>query len=158
MRATYDRLRNPPEGVLSSRKATLEDIAAIETPDPLTVVFKMKAVNAGMLQHFGSPWNFIYAEKDLKQDPNWPRTHINGTGAFTFVEHIRGSHVTGKRNESYFKKGLPYLNDYKGVFMTQPATMLNALQGGQVMAEFRSISEPEKARLVQTMGDRKSVV
>jgi peptide/nickel transport system substrate-binding protein len=152
--ATYDRLRDPPKGVLSTRKATFEDIASIETPDPLTVVFKMKAVNAAILQHFGSPWNFIYAAKDLKQDPNWPRTHINGTGAFTFVEHIRGSHVSGKRNENYFKKGLPYLNDYKGVFMTQPATMLNALQGGQVMAEFRSISEPEKARLVQTMGDK----
>jgi peptide/nickel transport system substrate-binding protein len=154
VRATYDRLRNPPQGVLSTRKATYEDIASIETPDPTTVIFKMKAVNAAMLQHFGSPWNFIYSEKDLKQDPNWPRTHINGTGAFHFVEHIRGSHVAGKRNENYFKKGLPYLDGHRGVFMTQPATMLNALQGGQVMAEFRSISEPEKARLVQTMGDK----
>jgi peptide/nickel transport system substrate-binding protein len=40
------------------------------------------------------------------------------------------------------------------VFFLQAATMLNALQGGQVQAEFRSISEPEKQRLVQTMGDK----
>jgi peptide/nickel transport system substrate-binding protein len=32
--------------------------------------------------------------------------------------------------------------------------MLNAFQGGQVLAEFRSVSEPEKARLVQAMGDK----
>ncbi len=154
VKATYDRLRNPPAGVVSTRKATFGDIASIETPDPLTVVFKMKAVNAAILQHFGSPWNYIYSAKDLAQDPNWPKTHINGTGAFVLVEHIRGSHVAGKRNENYFKKGLPYLDGYKGVFFLQAATMLNALQGGQVQAEFRSISEPEKQRLTQTMGDK----
>jgi len=154
IKATYDRLRNPPAGVVSTRKATFGDIDSIETPDPLTVIFKMKAVNAAMLQHFGSPWNYIYSAKDLAQDPNWPKTHINGTGAFVFVEHVKGSHVAGKRNENYFKKGLPYLDGFKGVFMLQAATMLNAFQGGQVLAEFRSISEPEKARLVQTMGDK----
>ena len=42
MKATYDRLRNPPQGVVSTRKATFADIDTIETPDPLTVVFKMK--------------------------------------------------------------------------------------------------------------------
>ena len=42
---SYDRLRDPPAGVISTRKATFADIdMPIETPDPLTVVFKMKAV------------------------------------------------------------------------------------------------------------------
>jgi peptide/nickel transport system substrate-binding protein len=154
VKATYDRLRNPPQGVVSTRKATFADIGSIETPDPLTVVFKMKALNAAMLQHFGSPWNYIYSAKDLEKDPNFPKTHINGTGAFAFVEHVKGSHVAGKRNENYFKNGLPYLDGFKGIFMLQAATMLNAFQGGQVLAEFRSISEPEKARLVQAMGDK----
>src|SRR5262249_38115570 len=48
VKATYDRLRNPPQGVVSTRKATFGDIGSIETPDPQTVVFKMKAVNAAM--------------------------------------------------------------------------------------------------------------
>jgi peptide/nickel transport system substrate-binding protein len=154
VKTTYDRLRNPPAGVVSTRKATFADIGSIETPDPLTIVFKMKQLNAAMLQHFGSPWNYVYSAKDLAQDPNWPKTHINGTGAFVFVEHVKGSHLAGKRSENYFKKGLPYLDGFKGVFFLQAATMLNAIQGGQVLAEFRSISEPEKARLVQTMGDK----
>ncbi len=154
IKATYDRMRNPPQGVVSTRKATFSDIDTIETPDPQTVIFKMKGVNAAMLQHFGSPWNYIYSAKDLATDPNFPKTKINGTGPFVFVEHVKGSHVAGKRNENYHRKGLPYLDGTKGVFMLQPATMLNALQGGQVQAEFRSISEPEKQRLVQTMGDK----
>jgi peptide/nickel transport system substrate-binding protein len=154
VKATYDRLRNPAQGVVSTRKATFADIAAIETPNPLTVTFKMKAVNASMLDHFASPWNCIYAAKDLAADPNAPKAKINGTGPFVFVEHIKGSHVSGKRNESYFKKGLPYLESYRGVFMLQAAAMLNALQGGQVLAEFRSVSPAERDRMVAAMGDK----
>ena len=119
VKATYDRLRNPPPGVVSTRKATFGDIGTIETPDANTVVFKMKAVNAAMIEHFASPWNCIYAAKDLAADPNAPKTKINGTGPFTFVEHVKGSHVSGKRNDNYFKKGLPYLDGFKGVFMLQ---------------------------------------
>ena len=154
VKATYDRLRKPAQGVVSTRQATFADIDTIETPDPLTVVFKMKAVNSSMLDHFASPWNCIYSAKDLAADPNWPKTHINGTGPFVFVEHVKGGYVTGKRNENYFKKGLPYLDGFKGVFTLQAAAMLNALQGGQVMAEFRGVSPAERDRIVQAMGDK----
>ncbi len=154
VKATYDRLRNPPPGVVSTRQATFGDIGTIETPDANTVVFKMKAVNAAMLEHFASPWNCIYSAKDLAADPNGPKTKINGTGPFIFVEHVKGSHVSGRRNDNYFKPGLPYLDGFKGVFMLQAAAMLNALQGGQVLAEFRGISPAERDRLVQAMGDK----
>jgi peptide/nickel transport system substrate-binding protein len=154
IKATYDRLRNPPQGVVSTRKATFADIGTIETPDPLTVVFKMKNVNAAMLEHFASPWNVIYSAKDLAEDPARPRTKINGTGPFIFVEHVKGSHVSGKKNPDYFKKGLPHLDSFKGVFTLQAAAMLNALQGGQVMAEFRGVSPAERDRMVAAMGDK----
>ncbi|MGH7005609.1 MAG: ABC transporter substrate-binding protein, partial [Alphaproteobacteria bacterium] len=154
VKATYDRLRNPPAGVVSTRKATFGDIGTIETPDPHTVVFKMKSVNAAMLEHFASPWNCVYAAKVLAEDPNAPKTKIMGTGPFLFVEHAKGSHVAGKRNDKYFRQGLPYLDGFKGVFMLQAAAMLNAVQGGQVLAEFRGISPPERDRLVQALGDK----
>ncbi len=154
VKATYDRLRNPPAGVVSTRQATFSDIGTIETPSDDTVIFKMKAVNASMLEHFASPWNFIYAAKDIAADPRAPLTKINGTGPYTFVEHVKGSHVSGKRNEHYFKQGLPYLDGFRGVFTLQAATMLNAIQGGQLLAEFRGISPAERDRLVSAMGDK----
>ncbi|MEI7805005.1 MAG: ABC transporter substrate-binding protein [Hyphomicrobiales bacterium] len=154
VKATYDRLRNPPAGVVSTRKATFADIGTIETPDANTVIFKMKDVNAAMIEHFASPWNVIYTAKDITADPNFPKTKVNGTGPFTFVEHVKGSHVSGKKNDGYFKKGLPYLDGWKGVFTLQAAAMLNAVQGGQVLGEFRGISPAERDRLVQTMGDK----
>jgi peptide/nickel transport system substrate-binding protein len=154
VKATYDRLRDPPAGVVSTRKATFADIDRVETPDPYMVVFKMKAVNAAMLEHFASPWNCIYSAKKLAEDPNFPKTNVMGTGPFIFAEHVKGSHVAGKRNDKYFRQGLPYLDGFKGVFMLQAAAMLNAFQGGQVMAEFRSVSPAERDRLVQAMGDK----
>ncbi len=154
VKASYDRMRNPPAGVVSTRRATFADIDTIETPDANTVIFKMKAVNAAMLEHFASPWNFIYAAKDLAADPNAPKTKINGTGPFVFVEHVKGSHISGKKNDNYFKQGLPYLDGFKGVFTLQAAAMLNALQGGQLLAEFRGVSPAERDRIVQAMGDK----
>ena len=114
----------------------------------------MKAVNASMLEQFASPWNVIYTAKDLAENPAGPRTKINGTGPFIFVEHIKGSHVAGKKNDNYFKKGLPYLDGFRGIFTLQAAAMLNAVQGGQVLGEFRGISPAERDRLVQAMGDK----
>jgi peptide/nickel transport system substrate-binding protein len=154
VKATYDRMRNAPAGVVSTRQATFADVGTIETPDANTVIFKMKAVNASMLDHFASPWNCIYSSKDLAADPNAPKTKINGTGPFVFVEHVKGGHVAGKRNENYFKPGLPYLDGFRGVFTLQAAAMLNAIQGGQLLAEYRGISPAERDRLVTAMGDK----
>ena len=154
VKATYDRLRNPPQGVVSTRKATFADIDTIETPDPYTVIFKMKEVNAAMLQHFASPWNCVYSAKLLAEDPNAPRTKILGTGPFILDEHVKGGYVTGKRNPNYFRKGLPYLDGFKGVFMPNSAAMLNALQGDQISAEFRSVSPADADRLKQALGDK----
>ncbi len=154
IKATYDRMRSPPRGVVSVRQATFADIAEITTPDPRTVVFRLSAANPAMIMHFASPWNCIYSAARLAQDPAFPAQNIMGTGPFIFGEHVRGSHVTGRRNDNYFRQGLPYLDGFRGVFMLQPAAMLNALQGGQVMAEFRTISPAERDRIVQAMGDR----
>jgi len=154
IKATYDRLRNPPTGVVSTRKATFADIETIDTPDPTTVVFKLSAVNPAMLEHFASPWNCVYSAAKLKNDPAFPTKQVMGTGAFRFTEHVKGSHVSGVKNDKYFLPDRPYLDGFKGVFILQPAAMLNALQGGQVMGEFRSVSPAERDRLVQGMGDK----
>jgi peptide/nickel transport system substrate-binding protein len=153
VKASYERIANPPEGVVSARKANYEDIAAIETPDPATVVFRLKAVNAAMLSNFASPWDCIYSAAKLKQDPHFPEKNVLGTGPFTFVEHVAGSHWTGKRFEGYFEPGRPYLDGYRAVFI-RGAAAINAVQGGQVLAEFRGQSPAERDKLVAALGDK----
>ncbi len=154
IKATYERLRKPAPGVVSTRQATFDDIEAIETPDAHTVVFKLRAVNAAMLQHFASPWNCIYSAAKITADPTFPAKEILGTGPFRFVEHVKGSHVVGARFDRYFREGRPYLDGFRGIFTLQAAAMVNSLQGGQVLAEFRSVSPLERDRLVQALGDK----
>lgn len=154
VKATYERLRKPATGVVSVRQATFADITSIETPDPTTIVFKLKDANAAMLEHFASPWNCIYSAVKLAEDPTFPSKTVLGSGPFRFVEHVRGSHVSGARFDRYFKAGLPHLDGFKGTFMLQPAAMINALQGGQVLAEFRTVSPAERDRLKQALGDK----
>ncbi len=42
---------------VSIRQCRVRGHTAIETPDPLTVVFKLKARDASMLANFASPWD-----------------------------------------------------------------------------------------------------
>src|SRR5262249_10298148 len=41
VKASYERIVHPPEGVVSARQVSYAAIAKIETPDPLTIVFKL---------------------------------------------------------------------------------------------------------------------
>jgi peptide/nickel transport system substrate-binding protein len=153
IRATYDRIRNPPPGVISQRKSAFETVTAIETPDPLTVIFKFRAVDAGVVAQFASPWNCIYSAKRLAADAKFPERNVMGSGPFKFVEHVAGSHWVGERFTDYFVKDRPYLDGFRAVSVTGSA-MVNSLAGGQVMAEFRGLSPAERDRVAAARGDK----
>ena len=79
-----------------------------------------------------------------------------GTGPFKFVEHVAGSHWKGERYKDYFKPDLPYLDGFHAIF-TQGAALINALQGGQIMADFRSVTQVDRDRLVGALGNKITV-
>ncbi|OHC82928.1 MAG: ABC transporter substrate-binding protein [Rhodospirillales bacterium RIFCSPLOWO2_12_FULL_67_15] len=157
VKASYERIVNPPPGVISIRRASYADIGAIETPDPLTVVFKLKTANAGMLAQFASPWDCIYSAAKLKQDPKFPEKNILGTGPFKFAGHTAGSHWIGERFADYFEPGKPYLDGFRAVFIGG-AAMVNALQAGEVLVEFRGQSPANRDKLKAALGDKITVV
>ena len=96
VRVSYERLRNPPPGVKSDRQPAFEQIASIETPDDRTIVFRMKKVDASIMDTFASPWNSIHSAARLRQDPNFPVRNVMGSGPFRFVEHVAGSHWSAR--------------------------------------------------------------
>jgi len=156
VKASYDRIRNPPQGVISVRQGLVADIDTIETPDPLTAIFRLKRPNRALIYAFGNPFNCIYSAAKLKENPLFPVRNVLGTGPFRLVEHVAGSHWSGERFKDYFKSGLPYLDGFRGAF-TQGAALINALQGGQIMADFRSVTTVDRDRLVAALGDRITV-
>jgi peptide/nickel transport system substrate-binding protein len=156
IKASYDRIRNPPQGVNSIRRANLAPIASVETPDPRTVVFQLSAPDAAMLTEFASPWNCIYSAAKLAADPLYPAKEVMGSGPFVFASRTPGDHWAGKRFDRYFQAGMPYLDGFRLIYMTGPA-IPNALQGGAIDAEFRFLTPAQRNRLVETMGNRVTV-
>jgi peptide/nickel transport system substrate-binding protein len=153
VKASYDRIRNPPQGVASVRQGLVADIDSIETPDPLTVIFRLKRPNRALIYAFGNPFNCIYSAAKLKENPLYPVRNVMGTGPFRMVEHVAGSHWQGERFKDYFKPGLPYLDGFRAAF-TQGASLINALQGQQIMADFRSVTANDRERLTKALGDK----
>jgi len=153
VKASYERIAHPPEGVVSARQVGYASISAIDTPDARTVVFRLKWPEASMLANFASPWNCIYSAPKLKEDPLFPKTHILGTGPFTFVEHVKGDHWSGRRFDKYFQPGKPYLDGYRADFVAG-AKVIDGIEQHRIMAEFRSITPTERDRLVEGMGDK----
>lgn len=157
IKATYDRIVWPGEGVVSFRKAMHEAISKIDTPDPYTVVFTLRDVNMSMLLHFASPFNCVYSAAKLAKDPRYPEKEVMGTGAFQFVEYVKGSHWVAKRFDGYFLKDRPYLDGYKA-YIVKGTVVVPGMQGGQFFAEFRGRSPGERDQLVAAMKDSVTVV
>src|SRR6266481_2147292 len=79
VKATYDKLVFPPEGVLSVRQNAYSAVTSIEAPDPSTLVFKLKHASASLLDNLASPWNVIYPKKYLDKDPNYFKANVVGS-------------------------------------------------------------------------------
>ncbi|MGC2200602.1 MAG: ABC transporter substrate-binding protein [Stellaceae bacterium] len=153
VKASYERIVHPPSGVVSARKIDYAAIARIDTPDPRTVIFHLQWPEAAMLANFASPWNCIYSAAKLAEDPQFPKTHILGTGPFVFAEHVKGQYWRGVRWDKYFQPGKPYLDGYRADFMTTAAVM-NAYKSGHIAAEFRGITPLQRDELLEALGDR----
>jgi peptide/nickel transport system substrate-binding protein len=157
VKASYDKIIFPPPGVGSSRKGQYADVASVEAPDASTVVFKLKEQSASFLAGLASPWNFIYKADLLAKDPNWYEKNIMGTGPFTFVEHVKGSHVVGKKNPNYWDKGKPYLDGFRAIFVRDSAAQVAAVRGERAHIQFRGFTPKDRDNLKAALGDKITV-
>ena len=156
VKATFDRIRNPAEGVVSVRKSVFQSIVDIETPDPLTAVFKVNSASPAFVLNLASPFNCLYSAARLEKDPNYPAKEVMGSGPFQFVERVTGAHWIGKRFDDYFDKPRPYLDGFRAI-NTSPQALASALQSGQVMTQFRTLSPSVVDRLKGVLGDKLTV-
>jgi peptide/nickel transport system substrate-binding protein len=146
IKASIDRVRQPPPGVVSFRRSIYTDIADTEAPDKQTFVVKLSQTNVAMLKILANPFNCIYSAAKLAQDPKFPERHVLGTGPFKFVSYVPGGEWVGTRFDDYFRKGLPYLDGFK-VLNVSPQSLGTVLSSGQVQADFAGVSPPERARI-----------
>jgi len=155
--ATYEKLRNPPQGVTSPRKATLAAVESITAKDATTVEFKLKFPSGSFQAAIASPWNYLYKASRLKEDPTWYAKNVEGTGPFVFVEYVKGSHWAAKKNPNYFVPGKPYLDSLKAFFISDVNRQTTAIQSKQALIEFRGFTPQQRDQLVRALGNEITV-
>jgi peptide/nickel transport system substrate-binding protein len=153
VKASYDKIIFPPAGVGSTRKGQYAVVEAVEAPDPYTARFRLKWPSAAFLLSLASPWNAIYKADILAKDMHWYEKNVMGTGPFIFVEHVKGSHVVGKKNPHYWDKGKPYLDGFRALFIREPAANVAAIRGGRAHIQFRGFSPAERDSLKAALGE-----
>ena len=158
IKATYDKIIFPPEGVPSARKAFFKMVESVDAPDDHTVVFNLAFPSGAFIPALATPFNAIYSKAIMdKEGPGWYQKNIMGSGPFVFVEHQPGAFLSAKRFEDYHHKGQPYLDGYKSIEAPKMAVRLQAIRGDRAAIEFRGF--PPKARddLVAALGDKITV-
>ncbi len=157
VKATYDKIVFPPQGVLSIRKAAYSAVERLEAPEAGTVVFKLKFPSASLLDNLASPWNVIYPKKYLDQDPNYFKTNVVGSGPFKFKSYTRGATFEGVRNPDYFVKDRPYLDGYKFFISPETSVRAAAIRSGRAYVEFRDLPSAEVEAIKKQLGDKIAV-
>lgn len=157
--ATFKKIIFPPEGVRSSRKAFFSMVESVEATDDWTIQFKLKYPSGGFIGAVGMPFNFIYSKDDLdKHGYQWHQKNINGTGAFSFVQHQPGAFVEGKRFDKYHHDGKPYLDGFKAISAPKMSKRVKAIQSDRAAIEFRGFPPKQRDVLIEALGKDKVTV
>ena len=159
IKATLDKIIFPPENIPSTRQSWYAEVAAVAAPEPYKLVVKMKRPLAAIIPALASPFNFVYSKKDLDTHGyNWHKTHINGTGAFMFVQDQPGAFIEGKRNPDFYIEGRPYLDGFRAIQAPKMSVRLQAIRGNRAAAEFRGFPPKAAEELIKAMGNRVTVL
>ncbi len=132
-------------------KPVFEALEAVETPDANTVVLRFSRPNGVLLSFLGDP-PFIIVPRHIFETGDG-RTHPGnlrpvGTGPFKVQEWVRGDHITMVRNEDYYQSGLPYLDQVIFRVIPNAASVVAALERGEISMVMTRIS-PIDARRFQ---------
>ena len=157
VRATYEKIINPPPGITSVRKGEYLQIETVQAPEPYVVAFKLMWPSPSFIHSLASPWNWIYKADILERDVRWYERNIMGTGPFLFVEHVKGSRWVGRRNPQYWDRGKPYLDGYQALFIRDDAAQVAAIRSGRAHIQFRGFSPAQRDDLVRALGEKIAV-
>jgi len=125
---TFTRLRTDPVVAVTGFYTQSAPMASVDTLDKYSLVLKSD-----------DPWPGVYdllalmsvVDPVTMQGPN-AKTQAIGTGPFKFVEWIQGDHLRFVRNEQYWAKGKPLLDELYFQIFRDPQAMVTALDAGAI--------------------------
>ena len=109
--ATFNRILDPPEGIISPMRANFSFVDSVEAVDDMTVQFNLNSPRPFFLNLLTPTNALIYSKKSLEENNYDMRQVIApGTGAFRFVDHLPAEKWVMERNPDYWDPELPYVD------------------------------------------------
>ena len=114
VKATFDRIARPPQGISSPRSLLFSAVSEIAAPDKYTVQFKLSEPRPPnfIMSAIACGWNVIIRKQTL-EDNHYDLRRVEvypGTGPFKSVRRVENELWVMERNSNYWNKGLPYLD------------------------------------------------
>lgn len=133
---SFDRARDPKS--TNAQKQIFAPIDSIETPDPTTVVIKLKQTSGNFLYYLGWGDAVIVAPETAENN----KANPVGTGPFKFKSWTRGDRVELTRSPEYWQKDKVKLESVTFRFISDAQAQVAALRAGDVDA-FPNLGAPE---------------
>ena len=138
-------------------RVVFKQLTAVDTPDEHTAILQFATPTPFQLIRNALPAltsvvpKHIYDGTDIAKNP--ANTALIGTGPYRFAEHKPGEYYLLKRNESYWDKEQPYLDEIVYQVLPDRAAAGNALEAGQIdLAAFSAVPLADLDRIGKVPG------
>ncbi len=104
--ASWNKIVDPPEGVISARRGYYSMIDTVDAPDAKTVVFHLKYATTAFIPALADPYAFIYKEGDPRSRPPLVREEYHGLRPVPFYGISAGSVDFGRTQSRILPPGI----------------------------------------------------
>ncbi len=138
-------------------RIVFKDLVAVDTPDPLTAIFRFSEPTPVQLIRNALPALTAVVPKHLYEGTDIAANKANaapvGTGPFRFAETKPGEYTRLTRNPTYWSAGQPYLDEIVYRVLPDRAAAAGALEAGEIqLAAFSQVPLQELARVGSVRG------
>jgi len=129
VKASFGRILTEETG--SPHMKEMGIIASMDTPDDLTIIFNLSGPHAPFLASLASGWGAILPKSLIDAGHDFDSLPV-GTGPFKLGEWVRDSKVVLTKNEDYWMKGLPKLDQVVLNIIPETSIQVQGLVAGQI--------------------------
>jgi peptide/nickel transport system substrate-binding protein len=138
-------------------RVVFKNLESVETPDDYTAVFKFSQPTPFQLIRNALPVvtsvlpKHLYEGTDIAKNP--ANQKLIGTGPFKFGEYKPGEYYLLKRNDAYWQKDAPLLDEIVYQILPDRAAAGNALEAGEIqLAAFSAVPLADLERISKIPG------
>jgi peptide/nickel transport system substrate-binding protein len=129
VKATFGRIMD--KATASPKAKEFGAITAVEAPDDFTVILKLKEPSSPLLATLASGWGAILPKSLIEAGHDFGNKPV-GTGPFVLEKWVRDSQITLVKNDNYWIKGHPKLDQVNMHIIPERAVAVQGLVSGQI--------------------------